>query len=106
VEVGYGEGDFYRAVFVKRKRRIVEPSQTCSAVEIQVDGEGSDGAYCNGSTFFASLGCAQESANFEAASTNVWGADYPRVDSAGRAEFRVKAPDATKVRLDFGVGPM
>jgi len=54
---------------------------------------------------FASFCCAQESGNFEAASTNVWGAEYPRVDSAGRAEFRVKAPDATKVRLNFWSDP-
>jgi enterochelin esterase family protein len=54
---------------------------------------------------FASLCCAQESSNFEPAATNVWGAEYPRIDSAGRAEFRVKAPDATKVRLNFWSGP-
>ncbi len=54
---------------------------------------------------FASLCSAQESGNFQPASTNVWGAEYPRVDSAGRAEFRVKAPDATKVRLNFWSGP-
>ncbi|MGB9486065.1 MAG: alpha/beta hydrolase-fold protein [Terriglobia bacterium] len=54
---------------------------------------------------FASLCSAQESGNFQPASTNVWGAEYPRVDSAGRAEIRVKAPDATKVRLNFWSGP-
>jgi len=54
---------------------------------------------------FASLCCAQESGSFQPASTNVWGADYPRVDNAGRAEFRVKAPDATKVKLNFWSGP-
>ena len=54
---------------------------------------------------FASVCCAQEAGNFEAASTNVWGAEFPRVDSTGRAEFRVKAPDATKVRLNFWSGP-
>ena len=54
---------------------------------------------------FASLCCAQEPGNFQPAETNVWGADYPRVDSAGKAEFRVKAPDATKVRLNFWSGP-
>ena len=53
----------------------------------------------------ASFCCAQEAGIFEAASTNVWGADYPRVDSAGRVEFRVKAPDATKVRLNFWSDP-
>ena len=54
---------------------------------------------------FASICCAQEQSNFQPAETNVWGAEYPRVDSAGRAEFRVKAPDATKVRLNFWSGP-
>lgn len=54
---------------------------------------------------FASLCYAQESGNFQPAATNVWGAEYPRIDSAGRAEFRVKAPDATKVRLNFWSGP-
>jgi enterochelin esterase-like enzyme len=53
---------------------------------------------------FASLCCAQEPGDFQPAATNVWGADYPRIDSAGRAEFRVKAPDATKVRLNFWSG--
>lgn len=54
---------------------------------------------------FASFCCAQEPGNFQPASTNVWGAEYPRVDSAGRAEFRFKAPEATKVRLNFWSGP-
>ena len=45
--------------------------------------------------------CAQESGGFVPASTNVWGAEYPRVDSSGRAEFRVKAPGATKVIVNF-----
>ncbi len=54
---------------------------------------------------FASICCAQEQSNSQPAETNVWGAEYPRVDSAGRAEFRVKAPDATKVRLNFWSGP-
>lgn len=39
--------------------------------------------------------------SFVPASTNVWGAMYPQVDSAGRASFRVKAPDATKVQINF-----
>ena len=54
---------------------------------------------------FASFCSAQEPGNFQPASTNVWGAEYPRVDSAGRAEFRFKAPEATKVRLNFWSGP-
>ncbi|HEV8427520.1 MAG TPA: alpha/beta hydrolase-fold protein [Pyrinomonadaceae bacterium] len=49
--------------------------------------------------------CAQEPGDFQAASTNVWGAEYPRVDSSGRVQLRVKAPDATKVRVNFWSGP-
>src|SRR5437762_666911 len=49
--------------------------------------------------------CAQEPRDFYPAETNVWGAEFPKVDSAGRVEIRVKAPDATKVRLNFWSGP-
>ena len=48
---------------------------------------------------------AQDSSNFQPSSTNVWGADYPKVDSTGRVEIRIKAPDATKVKLNFWSGP-
>jgi enterochelin esterase-like enzyme len=48
---------------------------------------------------------AQEANDFQPSSTNVWGAEYPRVDSTGRVQIRVKAPDATKVRLNFWSGP-
>jgi enterochelin esterase-like enzyme len=54
---------------------------------------------------FASICSAQTAGDFQSATTNVWGAEYPRVDSAGRVEIRVKAPDATKVRLNFWSGP-
>ena len=54
---------------------------------------------------FASFCCAQEADNFQPSSTNVWAAEYPRVDGAGRVQIRVKAPDATKVRLNFWSGP-
>ncbi|HEV8483906.1 MAG TPA: alpha/beta hydrolase-fold protein [Blastocatellia bacterium] len=62
---------------------------------------------------FAGLCCAlyadrcyaQEAADFQPATTNVWGAEYPRVDSTGRVQLRVKAPDATKVRVNFWSGP-
>jgi enterochelin esterase-like enzyme len=54
---------------------------------------------------FATLCCAQEPTDFHPASTNVWGAEYPRVDGKGRVQVRVKAPDATKVRLNFWSGP-
>jgi hypothetical protein len=53
----------------------------------------------------SSLCCAQESGDFQPTSTNVWGPEYPRVDSAGRVQVRVKAPDATKVKLNFWSGP-
>jgi len=33
--------------------------------------------------------CAQTVDEFQPASTNVWGAQHPRVDSTGRAEFRI-----------------
>jgi enterochelin esterase-like enzyme len=49
----------------------------------------------------ASVCQAQTGEGFEPASTNVWGAAYPRVDASGRAEFRVKAPGATKVQVNF-----
>jgi enterochelin esterase-like enzyme len=48
---------------------------------------------------------AQGAGDFQPSSTNVWGADYPRVDSTGRVQIRVKAPDATKVKLNFWSGP-
>src|SRR5579864_4093006 len=54
---------------------------------------------------FASSCYAQEAGGFRPSETNVWGAEYPRVDSAGRAQIRVKAPDATKVKVNFRSGP-
>ena len=54
---------------------------------------------------FADLCWAQDAPDFQPASTNVWGAEYPRVDSTGRVQLRVKAPDATKVRVNFWSGP-
>jgi enterochelin esterase family protein len=48
---------------------------------------------------------AQNPDGLEPATTNVWGAAYPRVDTAGRAEFRIKAPDATTVKLNFWSNP-
>src|SRR5919197_2857261 len=60
----------------------------------------------------SSLCCAQsslcwalEAGDFQPATTNVWGAEYPRVDSTGRVQLRVKAPDATKFRVNFWSGP-
>jgi enterochelin esterase-like enzyme len=54
---------------------------------------------------FATLCCAQGTSDFRPATTNVWGAEYPRVDGAGRVQVRVKAPEATKVRVNFWSGP-
>src|ERR1051325_527700 len=48
---------------------------------------------------------AQEAGGFQPATTNVWGAEYPRVDGTGRVQLRVKAADATKVRVNFWSGP-
>src|SRR5208337_2191822 len=54
---------------------------------------------------FASLCCAQESGDFKPAASNVSGATYPRVDGSSRAQLRVKAPDAAKVKVKFWSGP-
>src|SRR5512147_975095 len=53
----------------------------------------------------AGVSSAQEPGDFRPAETNVWGAEYPRVDGTGRVEIRIKAPDAAKVRLNFWSGP-
>ncbi len=54
---------------------------------------------------FVSLNYAQDNGGFKPATTNVWGAEYPKVDSQGRVLLRVKAPDATKVRINFWSNP-
>jgi len=48
---------------------------------------------------------AQDAAQFQPAETNVLNAEYPRIDSTGRVQLRVKAPDANKVKLNFWSGP-
>ncbi|MBV8569696.1 MAG: esterase [Acidobacteriaceae bacterium] len=48
---------------------------------------------------------AQDSGDFKSASSNVLDAPYPRVDGSSRVEIRLKAPDATKVRVNFWSGP-
>ena len=53
----------------------------------------------------AALGSAQAPSDFRPASSNVWDAQYPRVDSKGRVEVRLKAPEAMKVRLNIWSGP-
>ena len=57
------------------------------------------------SVLASSLCWSQESDRFTPASTNVWGAQYPRVDSSGSVQVRVKAPEAKQVRLNFWSGP-
>src|SRR5579871_6846659 len=54
---------------------------------------------------FTGVCSAQQPGEFTAAATYVWGAEYPRVDGTGRVQIRVKAPDATKVRVNFWSGP-
>jgi enterochelin esterase-like enzyme len=54
-------------------------------------------------TAFSSL--AQDTDGFKPSETNVWGVEYPRVDSAGKVQIRVKAPNATTVKLNFWSGP-
>ena len=49
----------------------------------------------------SSVCSAQSPDVFTPASTNVWGAEYPRVSGDGRAEFRVKAPEALKIQINF-----
>jgi enterochelin esterase family protein len=53
----------------------------------------------------ASLCYGQEQGDFKPATSNVLDAQYPQVDSNSRVEIRFKAPDATKVKLNFWSGP-
>lgn len=53
----------------------------------------------------SSLCWSQQPAPFTPASTNVWGAEYPRVNSEGSVQIRVKAPEARQVKLNFWSGP-
>jgi enterochelin esterase family protein len=48
---------------------------------------------------------AQTADGFHPASSNVLDAQYPKVDSNSRVEIRFKAPDASKVKLNFWSGP-
>jgi enterochelin esterase-like enzyme len=57
------------------------------------------------SVLTSSLCWSQQSDHFTPASTNVWGAEYPRVNSEGSVQIRLKAPDAKQVRLNFWSGP-
>jgi enterochelin esterase-like enzyme len=51
-----------------------------------------------------SLCFAQGSSDFKPASSNVLDAQFPQVDSSSRVQIRFKAPDATKVRVNFWSG--
>lgn len=48
---------------------------------------------------------AQDGTDFKPATSNVLDAQYPRVDGNSRVQIRFKAPDATKVRVNFWSGP-
>ena len=53
----------------------------------------------------ASLCSAQESGDFKSATSNVLDAQYPKVDGNSRVQIRFKAPEASKVRVNFWSGP-
>ncbi len=48
---------------------------------------------------------AQDLGDFRPATSNVLDAQYPRVDGKSRVQIRFKAPDASKVRVNFWSGP-
>ena len=48
---------------------------------------------------------AQAAGDFKPATSNVLDAQYPMVDSNSRVEIRFKAPEASKVRVNFWSGP-
>ncbi|MDE3186188.1 MAG: esterase [Acidobacteriota bacterium] len=48
---------------------------------------------------------AQEQGGFKPATSNVLDAQYPKVDSNSRVQIRFKAPDASKMRVNFWSGP-
>jgi len=53
----------------------------------------------------ASVCYAQDAGDFKPAVTNVPDAPYPRVDGNSRAQIRIKAPEATTVKVNFWSGP-
>ena len=55
--------------------------------------------------FLADAGHAQDADGFMSATSNVMGAEYPRVNMDGRVQFRFEAPDATTVQANFWSGP-
>ncbi|MDX2149620.1 MAG: alpha/beta hydrolase-fold protein [Bryobacteraceae bacterium] len=57
-------------------------------------------------TLLAAACCAAQSTDdFKPASSNVMDGPYPRVDGKGRVEIRFRAPEASKVRVNFWSGP-
>ena len=56
--------------------------------------------------FLAASFCfAQAPGDFKPATSNVLDAQYPKVDGNSRVQIRFKAPEATKVKLNFWSGP-
>ncbi len=53
----------------------------------------------------ASFCLAQDQGDFKPATSNVLDAQFPKVDGNSRVQIRFKAPDATKVKLNFWSGP-
>lgn len=53
----------------------------------------------------ASLCYGQDRGGFRPAASNVPDAQYPQVDNNSRVQIRFKAPDASKVRVNFWSGP-
>ncbi|MGA9243083.1 MAG: hypothetical protein WBW03_14030 [Silvibacterium sp.] len=49
----------------------------------------------------ASFYLAQGSGDFRPATSNVLDAQYPKVDSGSRVQIRFKAPESSKVRVNF-----
>ncbi len=55
--------------------------------------------------FCACVCFGQDRTDFKPAPSNVLDAPFPKVDSSSRVQIRVKAPEATKVKLNFWSGP-
>src|SRR6185312_10599134 len=56
-------------------------------------------------SLLSSVCWAQGADTFQPVTTNVWGAEYPRVDGQGRVQIRISAPAAQQVKLNFWSGP-
>jgi hypothetical protein len=55
--------------------------------------------------FVTSFCYAQDTGGFKPATSNVLDAPFPKVDGNSRVQIRFKAPDASKVRVNFWSGP-